>query len=97
MGELGVEDTSILITEFEADYFGTEDDPPASPRSSTTPRVWPACTGFAPTARPSWRPHSRRGPPSRLVPEFAAFDRVLRNAAAVEGFALVPAVGAAPS
>lgn len=95
-GELDADSASVLVLAFEADYFGTEDEPPrfAAVRLAETVlddaarlsgvhglRAYDAVQ--LATARAAVD-----ADPSCTA--FAAFDRTLRAAAAAEGFGLVP-------
>lgn len=96
MGELDLDSTAILIMAFEADYFGTEDEPPRFAA------VQLATTVLDEAARMSGVHGLRAYDAVQLATAraaadadpgctaFAAFDRTLRTAAATEGFALVP-------
>jgi uncharacterized protein len=97
MNELSAEDTSVLIAAFEADYFGTVDDPGGFLVIATT-------AGILDDAAQLVAAHGLRAYDAvqlasarasrREVPEgidFAAYDTALRAAAAREGFRLVPA------
>jgi predicted nucleic acid-binding protein len=96
MGELSLEDTTVLISAFEADYFGTEAEPERFLIIGATAQILDAAAQLAGT-------HGLRAYDSvqlasacaalREVPEgigFAAFDQALRAAAAREGMDLVP-------
>jgi uncharacterized protein len=94
--ELAADDARILTAEFEADYFGTEDEPPRfAPVLITGPVLDHAarlCAAHGLRAydgvQLSSALSSRGADPD--CTEFAAFDHLLRTAAASEGFALVP-------
>jgi predicted nucleic acid-binding protein len=97
LGELAAEGASILTAEFEADYFGTEDGPRRfAPVTITGPLLDQAarlCAAHGLRAydgvQLSSALVSRDADPACTT--FAAFDLLLRGAAAAEGFALVPA------
>jgi uncharacterized protein len=97
LGELSAADASLLISAFEADYFGTEEDPERF-------LVIGATAGLLDDAAQLAGTHGLRAYDSvqlasacstvAEVPEgvhFAAFDDALRTAAAREGFQLIPA------
>ena len=97
MGELSLEDAILLIGAFEADYFGTEDEPERFLVIGATAAILDRAAQLAGThglrAYDSVQLASARAA-LREVPEgirFAAFDQTLRTAAAREGLQLVPA------
>jgi uncharacterized protein len=97
MGAITAGDASVLVAAFEADYYGTQDEAARFLVVALQPAVLDAAAHLAgvhglraydavqlATARVA----------ADLVPDcrtFAAFDHNLRAAAAVEGFALLPA------
>lgn len=96
VGELTPEDASLLVAAFEADYFGTGDEPPrfaAVGVSAATLddaarlsgvhglRAYDAVQLAAARAAAGADPDCT---------DFAAFDQGLRAAAAAEGFTLIP-------
>ncbi len=96
LGELSAADATLLISAFEADYFGTEEDPERFLAVGATAPILDAAAQLAGV-------HGLRAYDSvqlasacsalREVPEglcFAAFDEALRNAAAREGLQLFP-------
>lgn len=97
LGELGVEHATTLVQSFEADYFGTEDEPPRFAAVRLADAVLDDAARLAGV-------HGLRAydavqlatalaaaAADRSCTAFAAFDRGLRAAAAAEGFTLVPA------
>ena len=96
LGELSATDTSVLISAFEADYFGTEEEPARFLAVGATAPILDAAAQLAGI-------HGLRAYDSvqlasacaalRQVPEglqFTAFDQALRTAAAREGLQLLP-------
>ena len=96
LGELSAADTAVLISAFEADYFGTDEDPERFLAVGATAPILDAAAQLAGV-------HGLRAYDSvqlasacsalREVPEgirFAAFDQALRTAAAREGLQLLP-------
>ena len=94
--ELAPADAHLLIADFEADYGGVGDEPPKLAAVAVAPSVTEVAARLAVV-------HGLRGydavqlasalEAARADPEltrFAAFDGDLREAAAAEGFALVP-------
>jgi uncharacterized protein len=96
MGELPAEDARLLTADFEADYFGTDTEPPrfaavaATGRSSTKQ---PGCAhraAFEPTMRSSCPvPWLCAGPTKAARPSQLS-TAICVVAAAAEGFELVP-------
>jgi hypothetical protein len=97
MQELTISDATVLEGAFEADFFGSLDEDPAF-------LAVPVTNAILDTAARMARVHGLRAYDSvqlasaRRVADvdpscraFAAFDKNLRNAAAAEGFTLVPA------
>lgn len=95
-GKVTAADARQVIDAFEADYHGTNDEPPRFEVVTATEPILDAAARMAGT-------HGLRAydavqlASARLIadedPEctsFAAFDATLRNAAAAEGFTLVP-------
>jgi predicted nucleic acid-binding protein len=96
LGELSAGDTSVLISAFEADYFGTEEDAERFLAVGATAPILEAAAQLAGI-------HGLRAYDAvqlasacaalRELPEglrFAAFDQALRTAAAREGLQLLP-------
>jgi predicted nucleic acid-binding protein len=96
MGELSAEDARLLTADFEADYFGTDSEPPRF-------AAVVASGGLLDEAARLCASHGLRAYDAvqlssalavRRVDEscttFAAFDRSLRTAAATRGFELLP-------
>jgi len=96
MGELSAADTTVLISAFEADYFGTVEDPERFLTIGTSAYILDSAAQLAGV-------HGLRAYDSvqlasacsalREVPEgicFAAFDQTLCTAAAREGLELLP-------
>jgi predicted nucleic acid-binding protein len=96
LGELSADDASVLISAFEADYFGTEEDSARFLAVGATAAILDAAAQLAGV-------HGLRAYDSvqlasacsalRELPEgirFAAFDQALRTAAAREGLQLLP-------
>jgi uncharacterized protein len=96
MGELSAADTTVLVSAFEADYFGTEEEAERFLTVGATASILDAAAQLAGI-------HGLRAYDSvqlasacsalREVPEgiqFAAFDQSLRTAAAREGLQLIP-------
>lgn len=95
-GQLGAASAAVLVADFEADFFGTDDEAPrfagvilgaallddAALLSSTRGlRAYDAVQLAAARVAAAADPTCQT---------FAAFDRGLRTAAAAEGFALIP-------
>ncbi len=95
-GELSAEDASVLTADFEADYFGTDSEPPRFAAVAATGRVLDEAARLC--ASRGLRAYDAVQLSSALAVRradescsaFAAFDRALRTAAAAEGFELVP-------
>jgi predicted nucleic acid-binding protein len=98
MGELSALDTGLLVAEFEADYFGAEQEPPRFAVVGLTAEVLDAAARLAGV-------HGLRAYDAvqlasacaasaveRDCGTLAAFDSTLRASAATEGFSLLPAV-----
>jgi uncharacterized protein len=96
MGELSADDARLLTADFEADYFGTDSEPPrfaaVSAAGSLLDEAARLCASHGLRAHDAVQLSSALA--VRRVDEsctaFAAFDRSLRTAAAAEGFALLP-------
>lgn len=96
LGELGSGDAQTLVEDFEADYFGTEGAHPRFAAVALTPTLLDTAARLC--AAHGLRAHggvqlsaatsARAADPGCTT--FAAFDTPLRNAAAAEGFALLP-------
>lgn len=99
IGELSGEEARLLTAEFEADYFGTDDEPPRFVAVRTTAGVLDQaarlCAVHGLRAYDGIQLSSAlaaRGADSACA-QFTAFDRSLRTAAAAEGFSLLSAGG----
>lgn len=96
MGELGVEDTRILVSAFEADYFGVPEGPSRFVPVTVAAQVLEEAVRL--TAVHGLRAYDAvqlaSGKAIRSLhpgcSAFAAFDKNLRGAAAMEGFSLLP-------
>ena len=96
VGELSADDARLLTADFEADYFGTDSEPPRFAAVVVTGRLLDEAARLS--ASHGLRAYDavqlstalavRRADES--CTEFAAFDRSLRTAAATEGFGLMP-------
>ena len=96
MGELGPEQARLLTQDFEADYFGTADEPPRFAAVTATSGVIDGAAGLC--AVHPLRAYdavqlasaiaARNSEPACRT--LAAFDPGLRRAAAAEGFGLLP-------
>jgi predicted nucleic acid-binding protein len=102
MGELSAGDARLLTADFEADYFGTDSEPPRFAAVAVTGSLLDEAARLCAThglraydaVQLSTALAVRSIDPSCTV--FAAFDRSLRTAAATEGFELVPSDLAEP-
>jgi predicted nucleic acid-binding protein len=90
------EQAAVLVAEFEADYLGSDEDPPRFSVIVAAPQVLDSAATLAAThglrAYDAVQLASARAARS-ADPDcatFAVFDNQLRQAAAVEGFRLVP-------
>ncbi len=98
LGELHADAARLLTSAFEADWSGTEAEPPRFSAVTATVTVLEGAARLC--AVHALRAYDAVQLACALaawdaVPEcqtFAAFDRQLRTAAAAEGFALVPSV-----
>jgi uncharacterized protein len=96
LGELGADEAQLLTAEFEADYFGTENEPPRFASVTITDRVLDEAARLCAVhglraydgVQLSSAMATREADPACQT--FAVFDLALRGAAAAEGFALVP-------
>jgi uncharacterized protein len=96
IGELSAEDARLLTADFEADYFGTDSEPPRFAAVAVTGSLLDEAASLC--ASRGLRAYDAVQLSSALAvrradetwTEFAAFDRGLRTAAAAEGFGLVP-------
>jgi uncharacterized protein len=95
MGELSAGDARLLTADFEADYFGTDSEPPRFAAVAVTGSLDESarlCASHGLRAYDAVQLSTalavRRVDGS--CTEFAAFDRTLRTAAATEGFELMP-------
>lgn len=94
-GELSIEDASVLIAEFEADYFGTADEPARFVVTALKARVLDDAARLA--GRHVLRAYDAvqlagacaTNSASRQGVRFAAFDKHLCAAAVTEGIELV--------
>ena len=97
MGELAPEEAQLLTAEFEADYFGSPNDPPRFSPVAISGELLDDAARLAAShglraydaVQLSSALASQRADPECVG--FAAFDNVLRIAAATEGFTLIPA------
>jgi len=97
-GDLPVADAEVLVAAFEADWFGTEEDPPRFAATTLPPALLDRAAEL--TATHGLRARDAVQLASALAAreadpgcrEFACFDEGLRAAAARSGFSLVPAV-----
>jgi len=96
MGELSAADARLLTADFEADYFGTDSEPPRFAAVAVTGSLLDEAARVC--ASHSLRAYDAVQLSAALAvrrvdescTEFAAFDRSLRLAAATEGFELLP-------
>ena len=96
MGELAADDARLLTADFEADYFGTDSEPPRFAAVAATGRILDQAARLC--ASRGLRAYDAVQLSSALAARradegctaLAAFDRSLRTAAAAEGFELVP-------
>lgn len=96
LGELSVRHARLLIDEFEADYEGTEEHPPRFAVVTVADAVLHAAARLCGVhglraydgVQLACAAAARTGGVGHVG--FAAFDRRLRDAAAAEGFPLVP-------
>ncbi len=96
MGELSASDARLLTADFEADYFGTDAEPPrfavVAAGGSLLDEAAKLCASHGLRAHDAVQLSTalavRRA--DETCEAFAAFDRSLRTAAAAEGFNLVP-------
>jgi len=97
MGELSASDARLLTADFEADYFGTDSEPPRFAAVAATGRLLDEAARLC--ASHGLRAYDAVQLSSALAVRrvdgscrtFAAFDRSLRTAAATEGYQLLPA------
>jgi predicted nucleic acid-binding protein len=96
MGELSASDARVLTADFEADYFGTDSEPPRFAAVAVTGSLLNEAATLCAThglraydAVQLSAALAVRGADESCA-AFAAFDRSLRTAAAAEGFDLVP-------
>jgi predicted nucleic acid-binding protein len=97
MGQLSANDARLLTADFEADYFGTDSEPPRFAAVAATGSLLDEAARLG--ALRGLRAHDAVQLSSALAVRradegcsaFAAFDHSLRTAAAAEGFELVPA------
>ncbi|MEV2274433.1 type II toxin-antitoxin system VapC family toxin [Nocardiopsis sp. NPDC049922] len=96
VGDLGVEDTRVLVSGFEADYFGAPGEPRRFSAVTVTAEMLEEAVRL--TAVHGLRAYDAvrlaTGKAVRSVDPrcstFAVFDKDLRGAAALEGFSLLP-------
>jgi hypothetical protein len=96
MGELSAGDARLLTADFEADYFGTDSEPPRFAAVAVTGSLLDEAARLC--ASHGLRAYVAVQLSAALAvrrvdescTEFAAFDRSLRTAAATEGFELIP-------
>jgi uncharacterized protein len=96
MGELSAGDARLLTADFEADFFGTDSEPPRFAAVAAAGSLLDAAARLC--ASHGLRAHDAVQLSSALAVRrvdegctaFAAFGRSLRTAAAAEGFELVP-------
>ena len=96
MGEIGAADVAVLVAAFEADWFGTTDDDPLFAAVSVTGPVLDEAARLV--ARHGLRAYDAVQLASACATRdaidepllFAAFDQRLCEAAAAEGFDLLP-------
>jgi uncharacterized protein len=96
IGELSAGDARLLTADFEADYFGTDSEPPRFAAVTVTGSLLDEAARLC--ASHGLRAYDAVQLATALAvrrvdescTEFAAFDRSLRTAAATEGFELVP-------
>lgn len=96
MGELSAGDARLLTADFEADYFGTDSEPPRFAAVVVAGSLLDEAARL--TASHGLRAYDAVQLSTALAvrrvdescTKFAAFDRSLRTAAATEGFELMP-------
>ena len=96
MGELSANDARLLTADFEADFFGTDAEPPRFAAVVASGRLLDQAARLC--ASHGLRAYDAVQLSSALAVRrvdgdcatFAAFDRSLRTAAATEGFELLP-------
>lgn len=96
MGELTTDDVAVLVADFEADWFGTPDEPPRFIVVGLAGSILERASRL--TSLHGLRSYdalqlataleARSADPT--CTRFAAFDDALRAAALIEGFTLVP-------
>lgn len=99
LGDLQPDDARILVDDFEADYFGTADEPPRFAAVALTPGVLDGAARLCAThglraydaVQLSSALSARLADPA--CADFAAYDHALRRAAAAEGLGLLPISG----
>ncbi|MGH9064440.1 MAG: type II toxin-antitoxin system VapC family toxin [Acidimicrobiales bacterium] len=97
LAELTAEEAGVLTAELEADYFGTDEEPPRFVAVATTAGLLDEAARLC--AAHGLRAYDAVQLASALLARalddscatIAAFDSSLRGAAAAEGFALLPA------
>jgi predicted nucleic acid-binding protein len=98
MGELGAAEAGLLVADFEADYFGTEEEPPRFAVVAVTPGLVDDAARFA--GAHGLRAYDAVQLASACAAAaadpgcgtLAAFEGTLRTSAAIEGFSLLPAL-----
>jgi len=96
LGELSAGDARLLTADLEADYFGTDSEPPRFAAVAVTGSLLDEAARLC--ASHGLRAYDAVQLSAALAvrrvdencTEFAAFDRSLRTAAATEGFELIP-------
>lgn len=95
-GQLGAESATVLVADFEADFFGTDDELPRFTSVALSVALLDDAAALSATRGlraydavqlATARVAAAADPTCRT---FAAFDRGLRTAAAAEGFVLIP-------
>ncbi|MBA3411457.1 MAG: type II toxin-antitoxin system VapC family toxin [Geodermatophilaceae bacterium] len=95
-GQLGAASATVLVADFEADFFGTDDEPPRFASVALGVALLDDAAALSATrglrAYDAIQLAAARGAAAAdpTCRTFAAFDRSLRAAAAAEGFALIP-------
>jgi predicted nucleic acid-binding protein len=96
MGELSAAEAGLLVADFEADYFGTPDEPPRFAVVAVTPRLVDDAARYAgahglracdAVQLASACAAAAADPDCGTV---AVFDKALRTSAAIEGLSLLP-------
>ncbi len=96
MGELDADDARVLVADFEADYYGTTEEPPRFAVVAVTDGILDhasrLCGRFPLQAYDAIQLGSALAAQAAepRLSAIAAFDTTIRNAAAAEGLALSP-------